>query len=155
VSQRQAPRFCAYFDHLEGRQVMHMPRADWMRIGEIQVGEMVQVNLSDTPMAGVAVGSWVEGAVAERHSDGDVVVDVYRYDPKDAPRPINVDRYRVWERLPSHRDYSSMVVAASTEDNANMRGFLHDHVFLVKEEVDRVEHHLPDLPPRVKELLSR
>ena len=144
MSLPHAPRFCAYFDRLEGRHVMRMLRADWVRI---QAGDMVQVDLSGTPMAGVAVGSRVKAAVAERHSDGQTVVDVYRYDPKDHPTPINLDRYRVWEHLPPHRDYKSMVSAASTEDNDNMRSFLQDHVFLVKADVDPIEHHLPDLPP--------
>jgi hypothetical protein len=155
VSLRQAPKFCAYFQHLEGRQVMRMPRTEWVRIGQIQTGDMVEVNLSITPMAGVAVDNRIEAVVAERHSDGEVVVDVYRYDPKDMPTPINVDRYRVWECLPPHRDYFSMVNSASTEDNSNMRGFLDDHVFLVKAEVDRNEHHLRELPPRVRDVLAR
>jgi len=49
-------------------------------------------------------------------------VEVYRYDPVDMP-------------LPPHRDFVAMVNAASTEDNANMRGFLDDHVFFVQDVV--------------------
>jgi hypothetical protein len=47
-----------------------------------------------------------------------------------------------------------MVNAASTEDNANMRGFLDDHVFFAKDVV-REGHHLADLPEQVKVLLGR
>jgi hypothetical protein len=31
-------------------------------------------------------------AVVAEHSDHEVIVDVYRYDPKDEPLPINLDR---------------------------------------------------------------
>jgi hypothetical protein len=82
------------------------------------------------------------------------VVEVYRKDSKDWPTPINVDRYRVWERLPRHLDYAEMVNIASTEDNRNMRGFLEDHVFLVKDLVTQ-GHWLHDLPPRIKAVVSR
>ncbi len=47
-----------------------------------------------------------------------------------------------------------MVNAASTEDNVNMRGFLDDHVFFVKDVV-RDGHHLADLPEHVKALVRR
>jgi hypothetical protein len=43
----------------------------------------------------------------------------------------------VWERLPPQRNLGAMVNAALTEDNANMRGFLDDHVFFVKDGVSR------------------
>jgi hypothetical protein len=92
--------------------------------------------------------------VAERNSEREVVISVYRHDEKDTPTNINVDRYRVWERLPAHRDYVSMVNAASTEDNTNMRAFMEDHVFLVKDIVT-CGHWLHELPVRVRELLAR
>ena len=68
-------------------------------------------------------------------------MEVYRYDPVDMP-------------LPPHRDFVAMVNAASTEDNVNMRGFLDDHVFFVKDVV-RDGHHLADLPEHVKALVRR
>jgi hypothetical protein len=52
------------------------------------------------------------------------------------------------------RPFVAMVNAASTEDNANMRGFLDDHVFFVKDVV-RDSHHLADLPEHVKALVRR
>ena len=70
------------------------------------------------------------------------------------PLPINLDRYVVWERLPPHRNFAAMVNAASTEDNANMRGFLDDHVFFVKDVV-REGHRLSALPEQVEALISR
>jgi hypothetical protein len=70
------------------------------------------------------------------------------------PLPINLDRYRVWERLPPCRNFADMVNAASTEDNANMRGFLDDHVFFIKDVV-RDGHRPADLPDHVKALTRR
>ena len=152
---RQAPRFHAYFSHLEGHHVLLMSRPDWEQLGRmIRPGELVEIELSPTPIAAVVQDSRVVAAVAERQSDSEVAIEVYRDDPRDAPTPVNRDRYRLWERLPSHRDYQAIVNSASTEDNANMRGFLDDHVFLVKDEMI-VEHWLRELPARVRAVLRR
>ena len=154
MSLRQAPRFRAYFGHLQGREVMVMPRLDWQQLNQLREGNMAKIDLSTMPIADVARNSRIEAAVVVRKSPVEVVVEIYRYDPVDMPLPINLDRYRVWERLPSHRDFTAMVNAASTEDNANMRGFLDDHVFLIKDVV-RHGHHLSDLPEQVKILVRR
>lgn len=151
MSLRQALRFQAYFSHIEGRDVMVMSRRDWQQVNQLREGDMAKIDLSTTPIGGVASDSRIEAAVVVRESPVEVVLEVYRYDPVDK-LPINLDRYRVWERLPPHRNFAEMVNAASTEDNANMRGFLDDHVFFVKDVV-RDGHHLSDLPERVKALL--
>src|SRR5262245_44386266 len=116
MSLSQAPRFQAWFSHLEGREVMVMPRHDWEQAKQLREGEMAPINLSTTPIASVARDSRIEAAVVARKSPAEVVVEVYRYDPVDIPLPINLDRYRVWERLPPHRDFAAMVNGASTED---------------------------------------
>jgi len=152
MSLRQAPRFQAYFCHLEGREVMVMSRHDWQQANQLRKGEMAQIDLSTTPIAAVGRDSRIEAAVVVRKSPVEVVVEVYRYDPADMPLPINLDRYRVWERLPPHRNFAAMVNAASTEDNANMRGFLDDHVFFFKDVVAN-GHHQADLPEQVKALV--
>lgn len=154
MSLRQAPRFQAYFSRLEGREVMVMSRRDWEQASQLREGEMGPIDLRPTPIAGVARESRIQAAIVVRKSPVEVVVEVYRYDPVDMPLPINLDRYLVWERLPPHRDFVAMVNAASTEDNANMRGFLDDHVFFVKNVV-REGHHLADLPDQVKALVRR
>jgi hypothetical protein len=154
MSLHQAPRFQAWFSHLEGREVMVMSRHDWEQANHLREGEMGQIDLSTTPIANVARDSRIEAAVVVRKSPVEVVVEVYRYDPVDIPLPINLDWYRVWERLPPHRNLAAMVNAASTEDNANMRGFLDDHVFFIKDVVPD-GHHLADLPEHVKALARR
>ena len=133
---------------------MVMSRRDWEEACRLPEGEMGQIDLRPTPIADVTRDSRIEAAVAVRKSLDEVVVEVYRYDPVDMPLPINLDRYRVWERLPPHRNFAAMVNAASTEDNPNMRGFLDDHVFFFKDVV-RVGHRLPDLPEHVKALARR
>ena len=154
MTLRQAPRFRAWFSHLEGREVMVMARRDWDQAIQLREGEVTEIDVSTMPIANVARDSRIEAAVVVRTSPVEVVVEIYRYDPVDMPLPINVDRYRVWERLPPHRDFSTMINAASTEDNANMRGFLDDHVFFIKEGV-RDGHHLAGLPEHVKALRRR
>ncbi len=154
ASLRQAPRFHAFFGHIEARQVLLMSRRDWERLAQLGEGEIVEIDISTTPIARVAEDSRVEAVVAARQSDYEVVLEVFRNDPQDAPTPVNVDRYGVWERLPPHRNYVEMVNSASTEDNANMRRFLEDHVFLVKDEVTD-GHRLPELPLHVRAVLRR
>lgn len=43
---------------------------------------------------------------------------------------------------------------ASTSDNANMRGFLAEHVFLVKEKPGP-DHWLPDLPVEIVTVVTK
>lgn len=131
-----------------------MSRRDWQRVSQLREGDTIEIDLTTTPIADVAGDSRIEAAVVVRQSQVEVVVEVYRYDPKDMPEPINLDRYRVWERLPPHRNYAEMVNAASTEDNANMRGFLEDHVFFVKDVVSH-GHRLRDLPLHIRAIVGR
>jgi hypothetical protein len=154
MTLRQAPRFQAWFSYREGREVMVMARRDWDQAIQLREGEVGQIDLSTTPIANVARDSRIEAAVVVRTSSVEVVVEVYQYDPVDMPLPINLDRYRVWERLPPDRNSPAMINAASTEDNANMRGFLDDQVFFIKDGVWD-SHHLADLPVHVMAVTRR
>ena len=151
----EPPSFHAYFRHHVGRHVLFMSRAEWARLSRtIRPGELVEIEVSPTPIGAVMRGSRVVAIVAERHSDSDMVIDVYRYDPRAAPQNrINLDRYRVWEDLPPTLSYLDLVHPASTEDNANMRGLVEDHVFLAKDDIG-AGHCLPELPARVRALLQ-
>ena len=134
---------------------MLIPRLEWeLLLGEMDAHAPVEIDLSGTPIAGVTRDSRVEAVVAVRESGTEVVIEVYRNDPKDAPTPINLDRYRVWERLPPHRDFVSIVNESTTDDDANTRGFIEEYVFLVKDEVDR-GHWLAEVPPHVKAVVQR
>jgi len=119
-------------------------------------GERVPIEISTTPMARLLTAADIAAAVAERKSEYEATIAIYRRDPKDAAHaaPINVDRYLVWERMPDHRDLFAMVNAASTSDNANLRGFLADHVFLVKE-VPGDDHWLPEVPIEIRAVIAK
>jgi hypothetical protein len=125
IKRTAAPRFHAYFERLENRSILTMARTEW-----------------------------VVACVAERYSTATAQVRLYRWDDADQPTPINEDRYTVWENLPSHVSYNQMVTAASTEDNENLRGYLRDTVFLVKENPGK-DHWLGQLPAEVGALVQR
>lgn len=146
----QAPRFHAWFERLEDRSVLLMRRGDWDRF-KVSTLEPALLDVEATPIARLAQQGSLAAAVAQRRSAYEVEVSIFRNDPKD-PSPINVDHYRVWERLPVHRDFHSMVNSASTSDNANMRGLLDDHVFMVKEPPGP-DHWLSELPVSVRAIV--
>ena len=152
ASPYSAPRFWAHFQRLEGRPMFLMLRSQWEAVKAL-AGQRVPIEISRTPMARLATEAELAAAVAERKSDYEAMITVYRRDPKD-PMPINVDRYLVWERIPNHRDFLAMVNTASTSDNVNMRGFLADHIFLVKEKAGP-DHWLPELPVEIVAVVTK
>ena len=155
ASPYSAPRLCAYFQKLEGRPMFLMLRSQWETV-KIRPGERVPIEVANTPMARLVTAADVAAAVAERKSDYETTVAIYRRDPKDGAHaaPINVDRYLVWERVPDHRDLFAMVNSASTSDNANLRGFLADYVFLVKEGPGP-DHWLPEVPIEIRAVIAK
>lgn len=142
----QAPRFHAYLERVENRSVLIMPRAEWAQIRPME-GTPVPVDITDTPMAAVAQRASVVATVAVQFSSSPEI-HIYRYDQRDAPTPYNLDRYSVWENLPSSRSYEQIVAAASTNDDENLRSFMRDNVFLVKQSPGP-EHWLLALPSSV------
>jgi hypothetical protein len=147
-----APRFHAYFERVEGRSVLLMSRRGWQELSLHKNNQTLEIDIFRTPMAGLAKKGLPLITVAERRSNYEIFVEVYRHDPKDA-LPINMDRYLVWETLPPHRDYLEMVNSASTEDNSNMRSFLKDHIFMVKE-LPGPDHWQSELPERLNRIIK-
>ena len=127
--QRKEPRFVTYLEHAENWIALRMTRDTWQALNPRQ-GEPVLIDVSLTPMADVTKDALVVAATAHRISSSGVEISIYRYDTNDV-KPYNVDLYSVWKDLPSHTDYHSIVAAASTEDNENLRAFLFDNVFIV------------------------
>ncbi len=146
-SKADAPRFRAYFEHLEGNTVLAMGRSEWeaFRVCE---NRPVRVDVEQTPLRGLMANTQVKATVAEKLSSATSRIAIYRYDTKDVPTPVNVDTYLVLEDLPSQADYQRIVNAASTEDNENFRRFLGEHVFLLKERPGK-DHWLPEVPGSV------
>jgi len=152
ASPYNAPRFWAHFQRVEGRPMFLMLRSQWEAVKAL-AGQQVPIEISNTPMARLATRADLAATVAERKSDYEAMITIYRRNPNDA-LPINVDRYLVWERVPDHRDFSAMVNTASTSDNANMRGFLADHVFLVKEKPGP-DHWLAEVPVEIVAVVTK
>lgn len=71
-----------------------MLREEWQRM-KAHSGEPVPIDISKTPLASLTTQAQLAAAVAERRSDYEVAITIYREDPMDAPKPINVDRYLV------------------------------------------------------------
>lgn len=148
----RAPKFHAYFEHAENRSVFTMPRNEWFELrGHEDVP--VQIDVSRTPIGVVAQYASVVAVVATNIASSQSEVNIYRYDPKDEPTPINLDKYAVWQGLPDHRDYLQMVNAASTNDDSNLRSYLDENVFIVKLDPGP-DHWLPNVPSSVVAIVS-
>ena len=138
------PKFYAYFQRVEGKSVLIMPRTDWEAL-QVCSTEPVQIDIRSTPMAAVATDAVVMAAMAYRLSSKTAQIEIFRYDPSDAPTSINKDSYSVIEDVLHRPDYPTIVNRASTSDNDNLRCFLSEHVFLIKEEPGN-DHWLKNLP---------
>ncbi len=128
-----------------------MAREDWIAV-RAQTTDAVLIDITRTPMARLATDASLVASYALKLSPVVSEVGIIRLDPKDAPNVYNVDKYTVWEDLPSQPGFDRIIQAASTEDNANLREYLKRTVFLVKREPD-AEHHQPEIPPVVRVLL--
>ena len=123
------PRFLAHFEHVEGRSVFAMSRRDWTSFG-VSAGSPVQSDVACTPISNVAQSAFVIAATAVTLSAPADQIHIYRWDPVDAPSPINLDKYSVWVDLSAHPDYGTLVKAASANDDKELRSFLCEHVFI-------------------------
>ena len=94
----------------------------------------MQIDLNATPMARVASEAEIIAATALKRSAVSSEIEIVRFDEKDYPTPYNIDRYTVYEDMPSHSSFKQIVAAASTSDNSNLRQFLAEHVLLVKQQ---------------------
>src|SRR5262245_56630422 len=126
----EAPRLQAYLEHHGGLSVLRMSRAAWQAL-RARVDQPVLVDLTRTPLAEAARRAGAIG-IAEPLGTGRARIKIYRRDDSD-PMPINVDDYLVIEHFESHWNLGGLVNAASTEDNANLRRYLAENVFLVKQ----------------------
>jgi hypothetical protein len=142
MEESRAARFQAYLDGRWG--AIKMSRSLWEHLIQDQDGP-IELDISNTPLASLAYDVKIVGSFAERSENGQVIIKIFRDDPKDAPNKINMDRHEIWEYVDSHLDYENAVVAASTNDDDALQSFLDDYVFLVPLEKGP-GHHLPDVP---------
>ena len=148
-----APRLKAYLHYASGHPVLSMARRDWASMTSASPGTTL-VDITKTPLAAVASDASVVASYAHRYGPARAQVGVIRLDPKDAPNIYNTDKYEVWENLPSHPHFATMLSAASTENNQNLRDYLAATVFLTKVPPD-VGHQSPELPATVQILLQK
>jgi hypothetical protein len=117
------------WQQLEGRTILLMKRADWEQL-KILGSTPVLLKLDQMPIAAVAQDVEVLAAVAIQESPTHVRISIYRDDPNDAPTPINVDEYSVFETFPPDLDVFRTIAEATTDADANFFRYRDDHVFL-------------------------
>jgi len=148
-----ARRLKAYLEYALDRPVLHMQRHDWASINPASTGTVL-VDIVSTPLAGVASDASVVATYVHRYGPGQIQVGVIRLDLNDTPDIYNTDKYEVCEDLTKHPNFPSLISAASTSDNQNLRNYLGETVLLTKLAPDD-EHHRPSLPATVKILLEQ
>ncbi|MDD4872922.1 MAG: hypothetical protein PHR77_20400 [Kiritimatiellae bacterium] len=146
----RAHRFHAYWQNVEGRSVFTMPRAEWQSLGDSS-GQPFEIDISTTPIAAVGKDAPLVAAVAQRYSTDTDAITICRYDDKDQPTPYNVDHYRVWKKLPQHRDFHKIVKASDTHAGPMLEEFMNENVFIVKD--DPGPDHWLSEPPKVVEIV--
>ena len=147
-----APRFRLWWGHVEDKSVLQMRRGEWTElVGEF--GRPVEIDISRTPLRGVADASSLVTSVAHRFGPATARVSVFRYDESDMPTPYNQDEYDVWLDLQQHPRLHEMISAASTSDNENFRDFCRGHVFLAKRRAGP-DHWLASIPSSITALLK-
>jgi len=137
-------RFQALVERVEGRPVLWMPRSVWSGF-QGEYGRPVEIDISLTPLAKVSSKASLVAAAAVPSSGLTAQIDIYRYDPKDHPTPINKDTYVVMQDILGQPNYLDLVQRASTTDDENLRQFLRDNVALVKSPRG-TDHWLPAVP---------
>lgn len=148
-----APRLTFWWERVEDTSILRMPRDNWNAIVG-HLGEPLEIDVSATPISQVAQCSSVVASIAHRFGPATAQVAVFRYDSNDEPTPINQDKYDVWTNLAAHPRLPDMINAASTEDNANLRNFMDEHVFFVKLQ-HGPDHWLRDVPSSITALLKK
>jgi len=157
MNSAQAPRFEFYATkkHFEGRSVFTWPSNQWDNLSG-QNEQPVLMDVTETPMSGVAADAPVLACVAENYASPDSHISIYRYDAADGSTPINKDSYKVWrgETLKNIPNLNEIAIACGTCADANLFQFLDENVFIVREEPGD-DHWLSELPESVEVLINQ
>jgi len=146
-------KFQLYLDQVKGRRVLWLPRKEWESFKPL-FGKPIKIDIIKTPMADVAKNASILATVAVRSSDQTAMIDIYRYDEKDQPTPVNKDIYIVMEDILGRPDYQQIVSKSSTSDSPELREFLRDNIGLVKAEPS-TDHWLTELPSSVIRIIEQ
>ena len=157
-NRAQAPRFRVYAKkHFGDRSVFTWSREEWDAI-VAEPQQAVLVDVTQTPLSGIAADACFIACEAERFSSSDGHIYIYRYDPADEPTPYNKDGYQVWrgESLWNHPKIEEMAAACLTTADANLHQYLEENVFIVKEEPSN-DHwlSLSELPQSVRVIIRQ
>jgi hypothetical protein len=96
-----APRFRFMWERVESTSVLSMPRDEWnTAVGTL--GAPVVLDVRTTPVSAVAHDASIVASIAHEFGAATARVSIFRYDPVDAPTPINLDEYDVWTDLSAH-----------------------------------------------------
>ena len=138
-----APRFRAYWEHVAGRSLLTMSRSDWSAL-QPNLGGVVTIDVSATPMAQVASHALVVKAFLQQSSTATAEITIVRHDPQD-PKPYNLDKYDVWVDVSALPALQPMISGASTQFNTNFRQFAAENVFMLKQDPGP-DHWLDTIP---------
>ena len=127
-----APKFRAYLQHLEGKQLLIWERDSWEKVKPC-TGSPILLNIEELPMSDVVNDAIVIATTAQEITSSKLGIAIYRYDVGD-PKPFNVDKYAVWEDLPSHYVFEDIVSESSTNINENLIDTLNKFVFITKKD---------------------
>jgi hypothetical protein len=145
IETKKKFKFQLYLQHV--RKVLWMQRKQWESVKPL-FGKPIKVDVTKTPMSNIAKDALILANVAVRSSDQTAMIDIYRYDAKDQPTPVNKDSYIVMEDILGRPDYQELVIKSSTSDSPELREFLRDNVGLVKAEPS-TNHWLTKLPSSI------
>jgi hypothetical protein len=125
-------RFLYYWEHVEGRSILSMPRTQWYDIAATS-SQPIAVDVRSTPLANVTTVSSVIGTIVHEVNTATVRVTVYRDDPSDIPLRANRDDYIVWTDVSAHPKFAEIIKGGSS-DQQTIQELARDHVFLVKQD---------------------
>jgi hypothetical protein len=132
----QAPKVRAQTGSVGGRRVFTMARAEWERLRAYE-GTFVQIDLERAPTGGVAESASMIASLAAEYLVHTAQIEIWRYSEKGQPTPYNVQEYLVLEDLTRRVNLPMFAERASTEDSPNLRKYLREHVFIVREQPDK------------------
>ena len=136
-------------EHVLGRDVMSMPRQDWLSIVHSD-GSPTLLNEAPDPCRGVMHDAMVVAVAASGNVNPDPGFDIARYDPGDAPHIFNIDHYQVVERFQQHGEYQRILGLAGVGDSTGLQTTLDNNVFIIKRDaVETADHWSKQLPERI------
>lgn len=135
------------------KSVWAFDREAWMRLVD-PGGQPTELNAPPGPLEGVTGDACYFVCAASGIINPDPGIDVLRLDEDDAPHIINVDHYKVIERLSKHDAYLDICGQAGLADSPELRERLDELVFIVGPQRPD-DHWCKDIPVRIQRAIRR